>query len=618
MKIYEKSLNEMKKIVARYTEQTIDFEIEKTVSEIIQNVAQNGDQAVRDYERKFDSVNLADFSIPAFQLDQALDSIDEDLRAALELAKQNITSFHKQEIENSFVDVSTPGIMRGEKITPLASVGLYVPGGTAAYPSTILMCGIPAKLAGVKRVVMVTPPQPAGINPAVLAAARLAGVDEVYQVGGAQAIAALAYGTETIPAVDKIMGPGNIFVATAKKQVFGKVAIDMVAGPSEIGILADESANAKEIAADLLSQAEHDKRARAMLITNSKSLAEAVSKEIERQLSTLPRQAIARTSIEDRGFIAVMENTAEMFELMNDVAPEHLEVQLKNPTQYLGLIKNAGSVFLGRYASEPLGDYVAGPNHVLPTGGTARFASPLGVYDFVKRTQFIQFDRQNLKADLKAITKLARLTPALLKPDLTRRTDQMRKATINRATKETQIKVALNLDDQSQVAINTGVGFFDHMLELFAKHGRFGLVVEVKGDLNVDAHHTVEDTGIVLGQCFKEALGDKAQIERYGNAFVPMDETLAQVTVDLSGRSYLVFDAELTNPRLGAYETEITEDFFQALAFNAEMNLHARVLYGRNTHHKIEGLFKATARAMRQAVTINPAIQGINSTKGMI
>lgn len=408
MKIYEKSLNEMKRIVARYTEQTIDFEIEKTVSEIIQNVAQNGDQAVRDYERKFDNVNLADFSIPAFQLDQALDSIDEDLRAALELAKQNITSFHKQEIENSFVDVSTPGIMRGEKITPLASVGLYVPGGTAAYPSTILMCGIPAKLAGVKRVVMVTPPQPAGINPAVLAAARLAGVDEVYQVGGAQAIAALAYGTETIPAVDKIMGPGNIFVATAKKQVFGKVAIDMVAGPSEIGILADESANAKEIAADLLSQAEHDKRARAMLITNSKSLAEAVSKEIERQLSTLPRQEIARTSIEDRGFIAVMENTAEMFELMNDVAPEHLEVQLANPTQYLGLIKNTGSVFLGRYASEPLGDYVAGPNHVLPTGGTARFASPLGVYDFVKRTQFIQFDRQNLKADLKAITKLAR------------------------------------------------------------------------------------------------------------------------------------------------------------------------------------------------------------------
>lgn len=409
MKIYEKPLSEMKKIVDRYTDQTIDFEIEKTVSEIIKNVAQNGDQAVREYERRFDNVNLADFAVPKFKLDQALESIDDDLRVALELAKQNITSFHRQEIENSFVDVNTPGIIRGEKVMPLASVGLYVPGGTAAYPSTILMCGIPAKLAGVERVVMVTPPQPRGINPAVLAAAKLAGVDEVYQIGGAQAIAALAYGTETIPSVDKIMGPGNIFVATAKKQVFGKVAIDMVAGPSEIGILADDSADASEVAADLLSQAEHDCRARAMLITDSQTLAKEVAKEVDRQLATLPRQEIAAASINDRGFIAVMNNIEEMFELMNDVAPEHLEIQLTNPTQYLGLIKNAGSVFLGRYASEPLGDYVAGPNHVLPTGGTARFASPLGVYDFVKRTQFIQFDRTSLQADEKAITKLARV-----------------------------------------------------------------------------------------------------------------------------------------------------------------------------------------------------------------
>ncbi|UQS85926.1 histidinol dehydrogenase (plasmid) [Nicoliella spurrieriana] len=408
MKIYNESLAKMKQIVDTYTSQTIDLEIEKTVSTIIQNVAKDGDEALRDYERKFDNVNLADFSIPEFQLEQALDEIDADLRAALELAKRNITSFHKQEIENSFVDVSTPGIMRGEKITPMASVGLYVPGGTAAYPSTIMMCGIPAKLAGVKRVVMVTPPQPDGVNPAVLAAAKLAGVDEVYQIGGAQAIAALAYGTETIAPVDKIMGPGNIFVATAKKQVFGKVAIDMVAGPSEIGILADDSADAREVAADLLSQAEHDKRARPMLITDSQSLATAVSNEVDRQLATLPRKEIASVAVSDRGFIAVMDDVADMFELMNTVAPEHLEVQLANPTQYLGMIKNAGSVFLGRYASEPLGDYVAGPNHVLPTGGTARFASPLGVYDFVKRTQFIQFDEPSLKADVKAITKLAR------------------------------------------------------------------------------------------------------------------------------------------------------------------------------------------------------------------
>ncbi|MBW1606412.1 histidinol dehydrogenase [Lactobacillus sp. Sy-1] len=408
MKIYRESLPAMKKIVENYTSQTVDLKIEQTVNEIIQNVAQNGDDALRDYERKFDNVNLADFSIPDFQLEQALSNIDDDLRAALELAKRNITSFHKQEIENSFVDVSTPGIMRGEKITPIESVGLYVPGGTAAYPSTIMMCGIPAKLAGVKRVVMVTPPQPNGVNPAVLAAAKLAGVDEVYQVGGAQAIAALAYGTESIQPVDKIMGPGNIFVATAKKQVFGKVAIDMVAGPSEIGILADDTADAAEVAADLLSQAEHDKRARPMLITDSEQLAEAVSKAVDQQLGTLPRREIASASVEERGFIAVMKDVSDMFELMNTVAPEHLEVQLKNPTQYLGLIKNAGSVFLGRYASEPLGDYVAGPNHVLPTGGTARFASPLGVYDFVKRTQFIQFDKPSLQADVAAITKLAR------------------------------------------------------------------------------------------------------------------------------------------------------------------------------------------------------------------
>lgn len=255
---------------------------------------------------------------------------------------------------------------------------------------------------------MVTPPQKDGISSAVLAAAKIAGVSTIFQVGGAQAIAALAYGTESIPKVDKIIGPGNIFVATAKKQVFGTVSIDMVAGPSEIGILADRHADPGEIAADLLSQAEHDKRARAMLITNDNNFAKAVDQEVQKQLTTLPRKEIASVAIENRSFIAVMDNIPDMFELMNDVAPEHLEVQLPDAIQYLGAIKNAGSVFLGKYASEPLGDYVAGPNHVLPTGGTAKFSSPLGVYDFVKRTQFIQFDKQALQSDLTAITTLAR------------------------------------------------------------------------------------------------------------------------------------------------------------------------------------------------------------------
>lgn len=409
MKIYQKSLAEMKKIVADYTRQTTDMKIEQTVADILSDVRENGDAALKKYEKKFDQVDLDSFQVPQSEIDAAVDQISPDLKDALELAKKNITSFHQMEVEQGFIDATVPGIIRGQKLTPLAKVGLYVPGGTAAYPSTIMMSAIPAKIAGVKEIVMVTPPQPDGIAPAVLAAAKIAGVSTIYQIGGAQAVAALAYGTESIPKVDKIIGPGNIFVATAKKQVFGTVSIDMVAGPSEIGILADGSANVKEIAADLLSQAEHDKRARAMLITDDLDFAKKVDAEVQKQLTTLPRKEIAGAAIDNRSFIAVMDNIPDMFTLMNDVAPEHLEVQLPNPSQYLGRIQNAGSVFLGRYASEPLGDYVAGPNHVLPTGGTAKFSSPLGVYDFVKRTQFTQFDRQSLKADVKAITTLARV-----------------------------------------------------------------------------------------------------------------------------------------------------------------------------------------------------------------
>jgi len=408
MKIYQKSLAEMKKIVADYTSQTVDMKIEKAVSDILRNVQQYGDQALRNYERKFDKIDLSSFQVSSEKIDQAYQKISPELRAALELAKKNISSFHQMEIDQGFIDGNVPGIIRGQKLTPLNRVGLYIPGGTAAYPSTIMMSAIPAKIAGVKEIVMVTPPQKDGISSAVLAAAKIAGVSTIFQVGGAQAIAALAYGTESIPKVDKIIGPGNIFVATAKKQVFGTVSIDMVAGPSEIGILADRHADPGEIAADLLSQAEHDKRARAMLITNDNNFAKAVDQEVQKQLTTLPRKEIASVAIENRSFIAVMDNIPDMFELMNDVAPEHLEVQLPDAIQYLGAIKNAGSVFLGKYASEPLGDYVAGPNHVLPTGGTAKFSSPLGVYDFVKRTQFIQFDKQALQSDLTAITTLAR------------------------------------------------------------------------------------------------------------------------------------------------------------------------------------------------------------------
>ena len=408
MKIYKESLDAMLSIVRQYTQQTTDMEIERRVYDIIENVRANGDAALREYSEKFDGVKLDDFKVNQSIIDAAWNNLPEDLKHALLVAKKNITEFHSREIEQGFVDMDTPGITRGQKVTPLVRVGLYVPGGTAAYPSTIMMTALPAKIAGVKEIIMVTPPQKDGINPAVLGAAKLAGVDAVYQVGGAQGVAALAYGTEQIPKVDKIVGPGNIYVATAKRQVFGQVDIDMIAGPSEIGIIADDSANPVHLAADLLSQAEHDPRARAIMVTNSEKLAQLVSDEVERQLSQLPRESIARPAIENNSYIAVMDSVEDMFTVMNEVAPEHLEIQLPDPMEYMSMVENAGSVFLGRYASEPLGDYVGGTNHVLPTSGTAKFSSPLGVYDFVKRISFTQFSRERLQEVAKDITTLAR------------------------------------------------------------------------------------------------------------------------------------------------------------------------------------------------------------------
>ncbi|MDF7626752.1 histidinol dehydrogenase [Lactobacillaceae bacterium L1_55_11] len=394
--------------VRQQASQTTDPVIEERVADIIKQVRAKGDQALRNYSEQFDGVKIDDFKVSDQVIQAAFDQVDALVVAALKKAAQNIKSFHELEKAQSFEDRSISGVVRGTKVTPLASAGIYVPGGTAAYPSSVLMNAIPAKIAGVKQLVMVTPPQKDGINPAVLVAADLAGVDAIYQVGGAQAIAALAYGTATIPAVDKITGPGNAYVASAKRAVYGQVAIDMIAGPSEIGILADDSANPKDVAADLLSQAEHDRRARAILVTDSKDLAAAVSKEVDRQVQLLPRREIAEAAINDHGFIYVVDTVDDMFNLMNAVAPEHLEVQLQNPSQYLDRIENAGSVFLGAYASEPLGDYLAGPNHILPTGGTARFSSALGVWDFQKHIQYLSYDAKALAKDASDVTALAR------------------------------------------------------------------------------------------------------------------------------------------------------------------------------------------------------------------
>jgi len=360
-------------------------------------VAQNGDRALIAYAKKFDRAELDSLEVTSEELDDALLSMPAELLDAMQVAAENIRAFHSMQLREGFRLERPNGVYMGQKITPIEKVGLYIPGGTASYPSTVFMNAIPAKLAGCQLVVMVSPPSESGnIAAPILAAAKLAGVDRVFKAGGAQAVAALAYGTETVPKVDKIVGPGNAFVAEAKRQVFGRVAIDMIAGPSEILVVADETATPAFVAADLLSQAEHDVNASAVLITNQRALAEAVSAEVERQLATLPREAIARASIEHNGKIIITDDLLCAIDLANDLAPEHLELCVKEPERYLAYVKNAGSVFLGNDCPESLGDYLAGPNHTLPTSGTARFSSPLGVDDFVKKTQYTYFSREAL------------------------------------------------------------------------------------------------------------------------------------------------------------------------------------------------------------------------------
>ena len=368
--------------------------VEDIVTGIIATVRKEGDAALRRYAKEFDKVELQSLFVSEEEIDAAVNAVEPEFMAVLEKAAANIRAFHSRQVRNSFIMNDTDGVIVGQKIIPIDKAGLYVPGGTAAYPSTVLMDAIPAKIAGCRQVVMVTPPAKDGsVNPAILAAAKVAGIDRIYKVGGAQAIAALAYGTESIPKVDKIVGPGNAFVAEAKKQVFGQVSIDMIAGPSEILVVADGTANAAHVAADLLSQAEHDKMASAVLVTDSMVLAQAVQAEIETQLQKLEREEIARTSIDNNGKIIVANSLSAAIEIANEIAPEHLELCVDNPFDYLDSIRHAGSIFLGKNCPEALGDYLAGANHTLPTSGTARFSSPLSVDDFIKKTQYTYYTK---------------------------------------------------------------------------------------------------------------------------------------------------------------------------------------------------------------------------------
>ncbi len=376
---------------------TAATDVSSVVTEIIEDVKKNGDTALYRYCEKFDKAKLSCLEVSEEEKQEALDSVEERFIEILKKAAENIRAFHEKQVRNSFIINDKPGIVMGQKVIPVDRAGLYVPGGTAAYPSTVLMDSIPAKIAGVKEVCIVTPPMANGkVNPVILAAAVIAGVDRVFKVGGAQAIAALAYGTESIPKVDKIVGPGNAFVAEAKKQVYGTVSIDMIAGPSEILVVADDTCEPSFIAADLLSQAEHDKMASAVLVTDSLSFAQKVSDELEIQIPKLSRSEIARASIDNNGKIIVAQDLKVAIEIANEIAPEHLELCVDHPFDYLDSIRHAGSIFMGKYCPEALGDYFAGPNHTLPTSGTAKFSSPLSVDDFVKKTQYTYYTKEAL------------------------------------------------------------------------------------------------------------------------------------------------------------------------------------------------------------------------------
>jgi len=404
--IIKRDSEKLKKILARGD--VFEDEYLPAVLDIIKNVKERGNEALFEYTKKFDRFEPEDkFEVPKAVLERSFELLDESLAKALMRARDNIVSFHEKQIEKTWMYEKENGTILGQKVTPLDRVGVYVPGGKAVYPSSVLMNVLPAKVAGVKEIIMVTPAMDGTVNPVVFAAAYLAGVDRVFRVGGAQAVAALAYGTETVPKVDKIVGPGNIYVALAKKMVFGAVDIDMIAGPSEILVIADETADPAYVAADMLSQAEHDELASSIVLTDNAELAEKIEAEVQKQLAELPKKEIAQKSLDEYGAIIVLDSMEEAYELSNELAPEHLELMVAHPMEAMMKIRHAGAIFLGKNTPEPIGDYIAGPNHVLPTGGTARFFSPLGAYDFLKRSSIIYYNNESLQADMPYVLEMA-------------------------------------------------------------------------------------------------------------------------------------------------------------------------------------------------------------------
>lgn len=607
-----------------------DTEVTEVVRRVFDEVEREGEAAVARWARALDGREPARLELAPKVVDAARAQLDAKDIEAIDFAIDQVRFFHEATAPKPQTVETAPGVRATRVWRPIATCGLYVPAGSAPLVSTLIMLAEPARAAGVPHLVLVSPPDKKGqTHPGMVAAAGACGLEAIWLIGGAQSIAALTYGAG-LPKADKIFGPGNAYVAEAKRYAAslpGGPAVDLPAGPSELMVIADAGADPAVVTADLLSQAEHDSDAQVLLVSPSAELIEAVAREVERQTETLPRRDIVRASLAQARFIRVRD-IDEAADVANAYAPEHLSLPIADPARAIERISNAGAVFIGRNGAETFGDYVAGPSHVLPTDGAAKAWSGVTTASFMKSFTVQQVDREGVRRLAEHAGRLARLegleaharaadirlsAPAEAKCEsgaVVRR----RRAEVVRETRETKIAVAVDLDKETPPAIATGVGFYDHMLAQVAQHGGFALTLTCKGDLEVDAHHTIEDCALALGQALKQALGERRGIARFGFV-LPMDETEAKVSIDLGGRPYLVFEGAFKAPLLGEYPTEMTEHVFRSLSQSMGAAIHVSVT-GENDHHKTEACFKAFGRVLRQAVRIES--DALPSTKGVI
>lgn len=605
-----------------------DARVTDTVRAIFDEVEREGVVAVNRWAIELDGRPLERLELTADVVGAARGSLSAAELKAIDAAIDNVRFYHEATAPRTIAVETAPGVLCRQAWRALETCGLYVPAGSAPLVSTLIMLAMPALVAGVPQRVLVSPPSKIGeTHPALIVAAAACEIETIWRVGGAQAIAALTFGAG-LPRADKIFGPGNAYVAEAKRYaaaLAGGPMIDLPAGPSELAIVADGSADAAFVAADLLSQAEHDADAQVLLVSPSGDVLDTVEAEVERQLVTLPRRAIARASLDQARFIKTRD-VAEAIAVVNAYAPEHLSLVVSDGEVALASVRNAGAVFLGRYGAESYGDYIAGPSHVLPTDGAARSWGGVSIASFMKSFTIQEIDAEGVARIAEAAATLARLegleaharaaeirvaTPRAKSTEVVTR---RRRADVLRETRETRVAVSVDLDRRTPPTIETGVPFYDHMLQQVAQHGGIALSLTCKGDLEIDAHHTIEDCALTLGQALKQALGERRGIARYGFV-LPMDEAEAKVSLDLGGRPYLVFEGAFAQENLGDYPTEMTEHVFRSLAQSMGAAIHVSVT-GENDHHKTEACFKAFGRALRQAIAIES--HDLPSTKGVI